>query len=90
MLVADEVEEGAAAVGIELTHHIIEEEDRRLADILLQVKELRELQRERARTLLPLRAVAPETHAADAQDEIVEMRPNARRRPRNIARTPLA
>ena len=90
MLVADEVEEGAAAVGIELTHHIIEEEDRRLADILLQVKELRELQRERARTLLPLRAVAPEAHAADAQDEIVEMRPDARRRPRNIARTPLA
>ena len=86
----DEVEEGAAAVGIELTHHIIEEEDRRLADILLQVKELRELQRERARTLLPLRAVAPEAHAADAQDEIVEMRPDARRRPRNIARTPLA
>ena len=90
MLVADEVEEGAAAVGIELTHHIIEEEDRRLADILLQIKELRELQRERARTLLPLRAVAPEAHAADAQDEIVEMRPDARRRPRNIARTPLA
>ena len=90
MLVTDEVEEGAAAVGIELTHHIIEEEDRRLADILLQVKELRELQRERARTLLPLRAVAPEAHAADAQDEIVEMRPDARRRPRNIARTPLA
>ena len=87
---ADEVEEGAAAVGIELTHHIIEEEDRRLADILLQIKELRELQRERARTLLPLRAVAPEAHAADAQDEIVEMRPDARRRPRNIARTPLA
>ena len=87
---ADEVEEGAATVGIELTHHIIEEEDRRLADILLQVKELRELQRERARTLLPLRAVAPEAHAADAQDEIVEMRPDARRRPRNIARTPLA
>ena len=87
---ADEVEEGAAAVGIELTHHIIEEEDRRLADILLQVKELRELQRERARTLLPLRAVAPEAHAADAQDEIVEMRPDARRRPRNIACTPLA
>ena len=54
MLVADEVEEGAAAVGIELTHHIIEEEDRRLADILLQIKELRELQRERARTLLAL------------------------------------
>ena len=87
---ADEVEEGAAAVGIELAHHIIEEEDRRLADILLQVKELRELQRECARTLLPLRAVAPEAHAADAQDEIVEMRPDARRRPRNIARTPLA
>ena len=87
---ADKVEEGAAAVGIELAHHIIEEEDRRLADILLQVKELRELQRERARTLLPLRAVAPEAHAADAQDEIVEMRPDARRRPRNIARTPLA
>ena len=86
----DEVEEGAAAVGIELAHHIIEEEDRRLADILLQVKELRELQRERTRTLLPLRAVAPEAHAADAQDEIVEMRPDARRRPRNIARTPLA
>ena len=87
---ADEVEEGAAAVGIELTHHIIEEEDRRLADILLQIKELCELQRERARTLLPLRAVAPEAHAADTQDEIVEMRPDARRRPRNIARTPLA
>ena len=86
----DEVEEGAAAVGIELAHHIIEEEDRRLADILLQVKELRELQCERARTLLPLRAIAPEAHAADAQDEIVEMWPDARRRPCNIARTPLA
>ena len=84
---ADEGEERSAAVGVKLTHHIVEQQDRCLAYTIPQVEELREFERERSCTLLSLRAVTTQTHAADKKNEIVKMRSHARRPARNIADT---
>ena len=54
VLTADEGEECSAAVGVKLTHYIVEEEDRRLAHTITQIEQLCEFQRERTRPLLPL------------------------------------
>ena len=42
-LTADEGEERGAAVGVKLAHHVVEQEDRRLADAIVQIEKLREL-----------------------------------------------
>ena len=45
VLTADEGEECSAAVGVKLTHHIVDQQNRCLAYTIPQVEELREFER---------------------------------------------
>ena len=66
------------ALGIELAHHVVEEQQRELAPGVPQRLAFGEQEREQPEPLLALRAVAPQRSAAERDLDLVPMRAEAR------------
>ena len=75
---AEDLDQPAAAAGVELGHDVVEEHQRRRAAGLGERLALGEQQREQPEPLLAARAVGAQLAAVAAQDQVVAVRPVAR------------
>ena len=84
MLLAQEGEQRLAPVRVELAHDVVEEQDGIFARLGAQELELGELQRERARALLSLRAEGTQVDAVDGEHEVVPVGADGGRAARDV------
>ena len=70
-------DEAAAPIGVELAHHVVEQQQRQLPAGRAQRLALGEQQRQQAEPLLALRAVAAQRATAEGELDLVAVRPEA-------------